>query len=223
RILEPRAKLTVGRAGFRLVAAACGQGGDDVGVTFVVGGDERDATAGAMMVDQPVMRERVQPGREFGAGLVTGAHADQIHPYVLEKLLGDAGVAALTQQIAIDATLVAGVEGIECRGVAGRIGEHQVLVAGIGMPAHRATSMPAACVRNNRPPARKAARSLARPCAPPAAARLPSGIGAGRQTSRIQCGSGVNRPRSGNGSGCQRATRGAPTGTPCASKFWYES
>ena len=222
RILEPRAELAVRRARFRFVPAACGQRGDDLSVVFVIGGDQRNAAAGAMVVDQAVVGERVQPGREFGAGLVGSAHADQIHPHVLEKLLGDAGVAALAQQIAIDAALVPRIDRVERRGIAGGIGEHQVFVAGVGAVAHGAASMPAG-LRAQQP--RASGESRARPPRESAwldaagASDRRAGVGRRARRIRIQRGSGVNRPRSGNGSGCQRATRGTPTGTPCASRF----
>ena len=85
--------------------------------------------ARAPVIDQAVVRERVQPGRELRGRHIARADANRIHPHILEQLVGDAGVAAVAQQIAIDAALVPRVQRVERGGVARAVGEHQLLVA----------------------------------------------------------------------------------------------
>src|SRR6266511_2945919 len=160
---------------------------------LVVGGDERQMRARAVVVDQPVMRQAVEPRRELGSGRVARASPDQIHPYVLEEFVGDTALAALTQQVAVHAALVPGVKRSERRGVAGGVREHEVFVGRRGRSGHGPPSMRGG------------------PCG-------------GKRGSLCYCrGSGTKRPASGNGLGRNRASGGEPTGTPCASRFSYES
>ena len=86
--------------------------------------------ARAPVVDQAVVRDPVQPGRELRCRRVRRAGADHVHPHVLEHLVRGAGVAAMAQQIAVAAALVARVQRVEGGGVARGVGEHQRLVAG---------------------------------------------------------------------------------------------
>ena len=69
--------------------------------------------ARAPVVDEPVVRERVEPRRELRGRRVGRAHADHVHPDVLEQLVGGAGVAAVAQQVAVHAALVPRIERVE--------------------------------------------------------------------------------------------------------------
>ena len=104
------------------------------------------------MVDQPVVRESVEISRELRRRRVARASSDQIHPYILEKFIDRHTLAALAQQITIDAAFVAGVESIERRRVSGGVREHQVFVAGRGGGGHGPPSMRAGpCSGKRRP------------------------------------------------------------------------
>ena len=65
----------------------------------------------------------------FARRRVRRAGADHVHPDVLEQLVGRARVAAVAQQVAVDAALVPRIQRVERRGVAGGVAEHQVFVA----------------------------------------------------------------------------------------------
>ncbi len=82
----------------------------------------------AVVVDQPVVGNAVEPGGELGAHLVIGAGVDHAQPDVLVELFGEAGVPALVGEVAIEPRAVAGVEHVEgcCLTVA--IGEHQTFI-----------------------------------------------------------------------------------------------
>ena len=62
------------------------------------------------VIDQPIVRNGVDPGRELGRRCIGCAHANRIHPHILEQLVGDAAVAAMSQQVSVDAALVPRVE-----------------------------------------------------------------------------------------------------------------
>src|SRR4029077_19057993 len=121
--------------------ARTGQRRDRVLMRFVVGGHERQMSARAVMIDQTVVREPVQPRRELGGRDVARASANEVHPHVLEELVGDAALAALSKQIAIDAALVPGIERVERRGVAGGRRKHEIFVALRGGSGHGPPSM----------------------------------------------------------------------------------
>ncbi len=137
--------------GLWLVAARAGQRIDVGAGGVVVDRDERRLPAGAKVIDDPVMRERIEPARETRARRVAFAPPDHPHPDVLEHLVGGRRVGAMTPHVAIHAAPVTRVQDVEGRGVAVRISEHQLLVAcivGSGR-AHRAASMRARAGRGN--------------------------------------------------------------------------
>jgi hypothetical protein len=122
---------------------------------LVIGGDEPDLAARAVMVDQPVVRETVEIGRELRRRRVARASTNQIHPHILEELIDRDTLAALAQQITIDAAFVARVKSIERGRVAGGVSEHQVFVAGRGGGGHGPPSMRAGSWSGKRGPANR--------------------------------------------------------------------
>src|SRR5262249_17607049 len=109
-----------------------------------------------------------------------------------------ARLAAMPEEIAVNPSFVPRIQRVECGRVARGVRKHQVFVARRGGGGHGPPSMRGG------------------PCGGklvPALARAPY----------CALGSGTKRPRSGNGSGRSCATGGPATGTPCASRFSYES
>src|SRR6185369_220028 len=88
---------------------------------FAVERDELCAFVTAEMIDQPVVRERVEPGRKFGFHLVASARLNQVEPDVLQQLLCRGTAAALPEQITEHAAAMARVEQIEGGGIAAAI------------------------------------------------------------------------------------------------------
>jgi hypothetical protein len=88
--------------------------------------------AAAVMVHQPVMGQAIEPGLEKGLDPVCAPDPDQIRPDVLKQFLGDGGVAATLEQIAIEGAAMAVVKGGEGLGVAIPIAQHQLFVRGFG-------------------------------------------------------------------------------------------
>ena len=82
-----------------------------------------------VVVDQAVVGDAVEPGGKLRQRLVVGAGVDDFQPDVLIELLGQARIAALVGQVAVEFVAVTGVERLECRRIAVAIGEHQAFVA----------------------------------------------------------------------------------------------
>src|SRR4029079_928379 len=133
----------LGRGTHALVRQFHGRGS----VLFLEGHHRRGAVL-AVMVDQAVVREAVEIGRELGLDGVAGARPHEIHPHVLEQLLGGAGLPALPQEIAVDAALVTRVEHVECTGFSVAIKKHELLIATLRAPGHSGLAV---CLLPTRP------------------------------------------------------------------------
>src|SRR5262245_2254539 len=90
------------------------------------------------MVDEPVVRDRVEPRRETRLRLVAQARFDHAHPDVLVQLLGLAALAHAAQHEAKERRLVARVERFEGGGCAVAIVEHELLIRSL----HALISLP---------------------------------------------------------------------------------
>ena len=105
-------------------------------VLVVIEGHERRGHAAPVVIDEPVVGETIEIGGKARGHGITGTRPYEIHPHILEELLGRRGVAALAQEIAIQRALVPAIELVKRGRIAVAIGEHQIFVARRFVPGH---------------------------------------------------------------------------------------
>jgi hypothetical protein len=96
-------------------------------------------TLAAPVIDEAVVRDRVEPGGEARLRRIAAACLDHAHPDVLEQLLGHAALLHAAQHEAEKARAVAPVEGLEGAGVAIAVSEHELFVGALharSLPFH---------------------------------------------------------------------------------------
>src|SRR6266699_991216 len=74
---------------------------------------ERRLAVPSIEIHQAVVRDRVDPGGEFRAGLIAPAGIDDAHPEVLEQFFGCGRIADLSQQEPGQGETMAAVEQLE--------------------------------------------------------------------------------------------------------------
>jgi hypothetical protein len=123
---EAGSEVGPGVPGGRVIVRRGRQG---VGVEVAIVERRGIACVAAVVVDQAMVGDAVEPGREAGQRLIVGAGGDDAQPDVLVKLLGNACVAALVREVAVKASAVAPEQRLERCGITIAVGEHEAFVA----------------------------------------------------------------------------------------------
>src|SRR6185295_17352522 len=83
------------------------------------------------MIDEPVVRDGVEPCGEPRRGLVVDARLDHAHPDLLVDFLRDGTHLYVAQDEAKEACAVARIELLEGRRISAAIREHELFVRGL--------------------------------------------------------------------------------------------
>jgi hypothetical protein len=81
-----------------------------------------------VVVEQAVVGDAIEPGRELRQRFIAGTGVDDLEPDVLIKFLGQPRIAALVRQVAVEPGALTAVECFEGCHIAIAIGEHQAFV-----------------------------------------------------------------------------------------------